>query len=163
MSYVLSQVLLGSVHTETFSCVFVLFQVMSWLFSIPLRTVNNTKTQENVSGNYRTDMIYHRITSYSADSNCQSDCQGFIYNRNAGIVTLFVPNFLFCKHFSYVVAIKLFQNIIFCPANLKWITAKVAQFRCIFGFPSERKINSSNRQSCGGYKEKRNISLIWNV
>ena len=33
----------------TFSCVFVLFQVMSWLFSIPLRTVNNTKTQENVS------------------------------------------------------------------------------------------------------------------
>ena len=40
---------LGSVHTETFSCVFVLFQVMSWLFSIPLRTVNNTKTQENVS------------------------------------------------------------------------------------------------------------------
>ena len=39
----------GPVHTETFSCVFVLFQVMSWLFSIPLRTVNNTKTQENVS------------------------------------------------------------------------------------------------------------------
>ena len=37
------------VHTETFSCVFVLFQVMSWLFSIPLRTVNNTKTHENVS------------------------------------------------------------------------------------------------------------------
>ena len=37
------------IHTETFSCVFVLFQVMSWLFSIPLRTVNNTKTQENVS------------------------------------------------------------------------------------------------------------------
>ena len=32
-----------------FSCVFVLFQVMSWLFSIPLRTANNTKTQENVS------------------------------------------------------------------------------------------------------------------
>ena len=27
----------------------ILFQVMSWLFSIPLRTVNNTKTQENVS------------------------------------------------------------------------------------------------------------------
>ena len=39
----------GPVHTETFSCVFVLFQVMSWLFSIPLRTVNNTKTQGNVS------------------------------------------------------------------------------------------------------------------
>ena len=39
----------GHVHTETFSGVFVLFQVMSWLFSIPLRTVNNTKTQENVS------------------------------------------------------------------------------------------------------------------
>ena len=37
------------VHTETFSCVFVLFQVMSWLFSIRLRTVNNTKTQENIS------------------------------------------------------------------------------------------------------------------
>ena len=37
-------------HTHvTFSCVFVLFQVMSWLFSIPLRTVNNTKMQENVS------------------------------------------------------------------------------------------------------------------
>ena len=32
-----------------FSCVFVLFQVMSLLFSIPLRTVNNTKTQENFS------------------------------------------------------------------------------------------------------------------
>ena len=40
---------LRSVHTETFSCVFVLFQVMSWLFLIPLRTINNTKTQENVS------------------------------------------------------------------------------------------------------------------
>ena len=40
---------LGPVHTETFSCVFVLFQVMGWLFSIPLRTVNKTKTQENVS------------------------------------------------------------------------------------------------------------------
>ena len=40
---------IGPVHTETFSCVFVLFQVMSWLFSIPLRTVNNTKTQENIS------------------------------------------------------------------------------------------------------------------
>ena len=39
----------GLVHTETFSCVFVLFQAMSWLFSIPLRTVNNPKTQENVS------------------------------------------------------------------------------------------------------------------
>ena len=37
---------LGPVHTETFSFVFVLFQVMSWLFSIPLRTVNNTRTQE---------------------------------------------------------------------------------------------------------------------
>ena len=37
------------VHTETFSFVFVLFQVMSWLFSIPLRTVNNTKTQESGS------------------------------------------------------------------------------------------------------------------
>ena len=24
-------------------------QVMSWLFAIPLRTVNNTKTQENIS------------------------------------------------------------------------------------------------------------------
>ena len=34
---------------EKFSCVFVLFQVMSRLFSIPLITVNNTKTQENVS------------------------------------------------------------------------------------------------------------------
>ena len=34
---------------ETFSSVFVLFQVMSWLFSIPLRTVNNTKTQGKVS------------------------------------------------------------------------------------------------------------------
>ena len=34
---------------ETFPCIFVLFQVMSWLFSIPLRTVNNTETQENVS------------------------------------------------------------------------------------------------------------------
>ena len=33
----------------TFSCFFVLFQVMSWLFSIPLRTVNNTKTQGDVS------------------------------------------------------------------------------------------------------------------
>ena len=33
------------VHTVTFSCVFVLFHVMSWLFSIPLRTVNNTKTK----------------------------------------------------------------------------------------------------------------------
>ena len=32
-----------------FSCVFVLFEVMNWLFWIPLRTVNNTKTQENVS------------------------------------------------------------------------------------------------------------------
>ena len=30
-------------------CVFVLFQVKSWLFSIPLRTVSNTKTQENLS------------------------------------------------------------------------------------------------------------------
>ena len=39
----------GHLHTEMFSCVFVLFQVMSWLFSIPLRTVNNTKTQENIS------------------------------------------------------------------------------------------------------------------
>ena len=28
---------------------FVLFQVTSWLFSIPLRTINNTKTHENVS------------------------------------------------------------------------------------------------------------------
>ena len=37
------------VHTETFSCVFVLFEVMSWLFSIPSRTINNTKTQGNVS------------------------------------------------------------------------------------------------------------------
>ena len=36
-------------NTRTLSCVFVLFQVMSWLFSISLRTVNNTKTQENVS------------------------------------------------------------------------------------------------------------------
>ena len=40
---------MAPLHTETFSCVFVLFQVMSWLFSIPLRTVNSTKTQENVS------------------------------------------------------------------------------------------------------------------
>ena len=39
----------GPVHTETFSCFFVLFRVTSWLFSIPLRTVNNTKTQGNVS------------------------------------------------------------------------------------------------------------------
>ena len=36
--------ILDLIHTETFSCVFVLFQVISWLFSIPLRTVNNTKT-----------------------------------------------------------------------------------------------------------------------
>ena len=42
-------VMFEAVHTETFSCVFVLFQVMSWLFSIPLRTLNNTKTQGNVS------------------------------------------------------------------------------------------------------------------
>ena len=40
---------LGPVHTETFSCVFLMFQVMCWLLLIPLRTVNNTKTQENVS------------------------------------------------------------------------------------------------------------------
>ena len=33
----------GPVHMETFPSVFVLFQVMSWLFSIPLRTVNNHK------------------------------------------------------------------------------------------------------------------------
>ena len=44
----LSSTMLGPVHAETFSCVFVLFQVMSWLFSIPLKTVNNTKTQKNV-------------------------------------------------------------------------------------------------------------------
>ena len=36
----------GPVNTEKFSCVFVLFQVMSWLFWI---TFENTKTQENVS------------------------------------------------------------------------------------------------------------------
>ena len=42
---------LGPVHTETFSCGFVLFQVMSWFFSIPLRTVNNTTfTQPTLIG-----------------------------------------------------------------------------------------------------------------
>ena len=34
----------GPVHTETFSCVFVLFQVMSWLFSI---TLENSKQYKN--------------------------------------------------------------------------------------------------------------------
>ena len=37
---------LGRVHTETFSCVLVLFQVMCWLLLIPLRTVNNTNRRE---------------------------------------------------------------------------------------------------------------------
>ena len=46
-------------NTEKFSCVFVLFLVMSGLFSIPLRTVNNTKTQENVS--VRTGPIFYQI------------------------------------------------------------------------------------------------------
>ena len=36
-------------HGNVFLRFCILFQVMSWLFSIPLRTVNNTKTQENVS------------------------------------------------------------------------------------------------------------------
>ena len=49
----------GPVHTETFSCVFVLFQVMSWLFTIPLRTVENTKTQENVSA--CTGPLFHSV------------------------------------------------------------------------------------------------------
>ena len=46
--YQLNDVIESKVHTETFSFVFVLFQVMSWLFSITLRTVNNSKTKENV-------------------------------------------------------------------------------------------------------------------
>ena len=41
--------LLGLVHTETFSCVFVLFTVLKGIENNQLITWNNTKTQENVS------------------------------------------------------------------------------------------------------------------
>ena len=37
------------VHTETFSCVFVLFTVLKGIENNQLITWNNTKTQENVS------------------------------------------------------------------------------------------------------------------
>ena len=41
---------IGPVHTETFPCVFVLFQVMSWLFSIPLE---NSKQYKNAGKRFR--------------------------------------------------------------------------------------------------------------
>ena len=40
---------LGPVHTETFSCVFVLFTVLKGIENNQLITWNNTKTQENIS------------------------------------------------------------------------------------------------------------------
>ena len=40
---------LALVHTETFSCVFVLFTVLKGIENNQLITWNNTKTQENVS------------------------------------------------------------------------------------------------------------------
>ena len=39
----------GLVHTETFSCVFVLFDVLKGIENNQLITSNNTKTQENIS------------------------------------------------------------------------------------------------------------------
>ena len=39
----------GPVHTETFSCIFVLFTVLKGIENNQLITLNNTKTQENVS------------------------------------------------------------------------------------------------------------------
>ena len=39
----------GPVHTETFSCIFVLFTVLKGIENTELITWNNTKTQENVS------------------------------------------------------------------------------------------------------------------
>ena len=40
---------MAPVHTETFSCVFVLFTVLKGIENNQLITWNNTKTQENVS------------------------------------------------------------------------------------------------------------------
>ena len=39
----------GLIHTETLSCVFVLFTVLKGIENNQLITWNNTKTQENVS------------------------------------------------------------------------------------------------------------------
>ena len=74
------------VHMETFSCVFELFQVMRWLFLIPLRTVNNTKTQENVSvctGPKTLIILRTEINPFFLDSTDHN------HNSGENIVTLY--------------------------------------------------------------------------
>ena len=66
----------GSVHTETFSCVFVLFIVLKGIENNQLITWNNTKKQQNVSmctgSKSRIEFIYLYINPY---------IQVFITNR----------------------------------------------------------------------------------
>ena len=52
----------GPIHTETFSCVFLLFTVLKGIENNQLITLNNTKTQENVS--VCTGPIYRHATDF---------------------------------------------------------------------------------------------------
>ena len=84
---------------ETFSCVFVMFQVMRWLFSIPLRTVNNTKAQENVSVSTGPESVFEKLSKLNPNSVHRPDgIPSWLLNENTDLL---VGPFTDILHFSY--------------------------------------------------------------
>ena len=76
-----------------------MFQVRRGLFSIPLRTVNNTKTQENVSVSTGTESVFEKLSKLNPNSVHRPDgIPSWLLNENTDLL---VGPFTDILHFSY--------------------------------------------------------------